>query len=133
MFCHPPLDLLDRDQVAGFLLQDVLEQMLDDLLVNSLPLKEANDATRISAPSSRRTLVRIRLARNSKILSLSLICRIRAFLRRMARRVSIVRWLQLRGQAPFETRHQALFEIGDFGCGPVAREHDLFVTVEQAC
>src|SRR5438309_10644184 len=39
--------------------------------------------------------------------------------------------LQLRGQAPLETRNQTVFEIGDLRGRTIAREHNLFVTVEE--
>src|SRR5205807_7843841 len=39
--------------------------------------------------------------------------------------------LQLRGQAPLETRNQTVFEIGDLRGRTIAREHDLFVTVKE--
>src|SRR5438309_2584506 len=39
--------------------------------------------------------------------------------------------LQFRGQAPLETRNQTVFEIGDLRGRTIAREHDLFVTVEE--
>src|SRR6266699_882715 len=39
--------------------------------------------------------------------------------------------LQLRGQAPLETRNQTVFEIGNLRGRTITREHDLFVTVEE--
>ena len=39
--------------------------------------------------------------------------------------------LQFRGQAPFETRNEPMLEIGDLRGGPIAREHDLFMAVEE--
>ena len=39
--------------------------------------------------------------------------------------------LELRGQAPLETGNEPMFEVGDFRGGPVAREDDLFMAVEE--
>src|SRR5205814_8648335 len=39
--------------------------------------------------------------------------------------------LQFRGQAPLKTRNQTVFEIGILRSRTIAREHDLFVTVEE--
>ena len=39
--------------------------------------------------------------------------------------------LQFRGQAPLETRNQAVLEIGDLRGRTIAREHDLLVPVEE--
>ena len=57
--------------------------------VSARPLSDAKPATRINAPSSRRTFVRMRLARNSRISAPSLICIVSAFFCRMAMRVSM--------------------------------------------
>ena len=73
----------------------------------------------------------MRLARNSKISSRSLICSVRAFLRRIASARFDVGRLQFRGQAPFETRNETMLEVGDFRRRPIAREDDLFVAVEE--
>ena len=100
--------------------------------VSSLPLSEANDATRMSAPSSRRTLVRMRLARKSKISSRSLICKRARFLAQNRHARFDVRRLQLGGQAPFEARNEPMLEVGDFRRRPIAREHDLFMPVEES-
>ena len=55
----------------------------------------------------------------------------RAFLRKIAMPGFDIRRLKLGGQSPLKAGNEAVLEVGDLGSRPVAREHDLFVAVEE--
>ena len=85
----------------------------------------------MSAPSRRRTLLRMRSARNSITHGSSAIFRALGLLLQNGDTRLDVRRLQLRSHAPFEARDEPLLELLDLAGRTIARKHDLLVTVVQ--
>ena len=73
----------------------------------------------------------MRLARNSKTSSSQPDLQGPRFLAQDGHARFHVRRLQLRRQAPFEARNEAVLEIGDLRSRPIAGKDDLFVSVEK--
>jgi len=63
MFRHFFLDDFNADRTAAFLVENFAQQTSTTSKLSFLPVSAAKEATRIKAPSSRRILVRIRVAR----------------------------------------------------------------------
>ena len=132
MLGHFALNLLDGDRTASLLLEDIAEQILDDLPGDFLrSLSQLKEATRMSAPSSRRTLLRMRSARNSITQGSRAILKLSAFFLRIAMRVSMLGGCNSAVMPHSKRETQPLLELLNLAGWTVAREHDLLVAVVQ--
>src|SRR5438270_6498302 len=131
MLGHSALNLFDRNRSPSFLLQNVLEQMLDDFAGKLFaterserrhPHERAFQATNVAANAVGQEFEN--LVRQFDLHPP------RFFPENGKARLDCWR-LQLRSQAPLKTRHQPMLEIRDLRGRPVGREDDLLVSVEE--
>src|ERR1051326_703550 len=131
MLGHATLNLLDRDRVARFLLQKILEQMFDrfgrgfaatERGVGRNPDQRALQPAHVGANAIRQefeNLVAQFDLQGSR------------FLAQNGETSLHRRRLEFGGQTPLETRNQPVLEIGDLGGRPIAGKDNLLVAVKE--
>ena len=117
--------------VPRFLLQNVLEQMLDDFLGQFLAAERRERRHAHERAFQPAHVGANAVGQEFENLIAQLDLQGLRFLAQNRQARLDVRRLQLRRQSPFEARNEPMFEVRDFRSGPIAREHDLFMSVEE--
>src|SRR4051812_9135850 len=131
MLGDAPLDLLDGDRPPRLLLQNVLQQVLDLLNrrlvaaergIGGHPRERAFEPPDVGAHALREIIEDLGVEMDFE--------RLRLLAENGDPRLR-VRWLQLGGEAPVETRDQPRFESVQFGRRAIAGEDDLLMAIEK--
>ena len=131
MLGHAPLNLLDGDRAPRFLLQNILEQMLDHFLRQLFAAERSERGHAHERAFEPADIGADAIGEEFKDLIAQFDLQRRRLLAQNREARLDIRRLQFRGQTPLEARNEAMLEVGDFRGGPIAREDDLFMAVEE--